>query len=391
MVSRRTFLATSGILASGVAGALANGYVTDAARGEEIGKASVTPFGEHQPGVELLLQSVSRFMGFDLLTGVQKHDVYKWMSLITDDIARLTQGEVALADPTPQVSALPARLTVTVGFGPGLFEKLGLEDQMPVGFARLPSFAIDELETQDSDGDVLIHLASDDALTLAHASRVLSRDSKAFAKIRWIHDGFTNAQGVTRPGTTQRNLMGQVDGTDNPALGSSDFSNLVWIGKGPEWAIGGTQLVLRKIRMELDTWESLSSVNREQIIGRRLSDGAPLGGSHETDAPNLEAEDASGIKVIPPFAHIRRAAGESMTQRFFRRPFNYEDIVNGEVQSGLLWTAYCRDLSEQYVPVQKKLADFDLLNKWTTPVASSTFVIAPGFQPGQVIAEKLFA
>jgi dye decolorizing peroxidase len=393
MVSRRTFLTTSGLLASGVIGAVANEFVRGPSRVSEtsIGDAQVEPTGVNQAGVELELQTLTRFIALDIKPGTDKSAMLRWMSLITDDITRLAAGQAALADPNEYGASNPARLTVTVGFGPSLFEKLGLTDAMPVGFGDLPSFKIDQLVEADSHGDVLLHVSGDDPLTLSHAARTLVRDSADFATVRWVHGGFTNSQGVERPGKTQRNLMGQVDGTDNPALGSEDFENLVWIKEGPAWAIGGTQLALRKIRMELDTWDSLSSTSREEVIGRRLSDGAPLGGNSETDPPNLSAVDAKGLKVIPSFAHIRRAAGESLDERFFRRPFNYEDVAGNGIESGMLWTAYAKNLEKQYLPVQKRLAEFDLLNKWTTPVASATFAIARGFKPGEIIAQELFA
>ena len=390
MVTRRTFLTASGLLATGaVAGAAS--FAINAGNTKSIGDSAVSPHGEHQAGIELDLQTFGRFIAFDLKPQTDKVAMLRWMGLISDDISRLTAGEGALADPAPQIAVKPARLTITVGFGLSLFAKLNLEDKVPTGFIDLPSFKIDQLDLSQSGGDLLIHVASDDPLTLSHAARTVTRDSLAFADVKWVHDGFTNAQGVERPGKTQRNLMGQVDGTDNPALGSSDFDSLVWIKDGPEWAIGGTGLVLRKIRMNLNTWESLSTSSREEVIGRRLSDGAPLGGNSERDAPNLEATDSRGLKVIPPFAHIRRAAGDSIDQRFFRRPFNYEQIEGGSVDSGLLWTAYCANIERQYLPVQQKLAEFDLLNKWTTPIASSTFLIPPGFTQGKILAEKLFA
>jgi dye decolorizing peroxidase len=392
MVSRRTFLTTSGLLATGVIGAAANELVRGPSRVSEtsIGDARVEPTGVNQAGVELELQTLTRFIALDIKPGIDKSAMLRWMSLLTDDITRLAAGQAALADPNEFNALNPARLTLTVGFGPTLFEKLGLQEQMPAGFGPLPSFKIDQLVEADSFGDVLLHISGDDPLTLSNAARTLVRDSEDFATVRWLHGGFTNSQGVERPGKTQRNLMGQVDGTDNPALGSEDFADLVWIKEGPAWAIGGTQLAFRKIRMELDTWDSLSSTSREEVIGRRLSDGAPLGGSKETDAPNLVAVDARGLKVIPSFAHIRRAAGESLDERFFRRPFNYEDVAGNGIESGMLWTAYAKNLEKQYVPVQKRLAEFDLLNKWTTPVASATFAIARGFQPGEVIAQELF-
>ena len=43
------------------------------------------------------------------------------LRLLTDDARRLTQGRPALADTEPELADCPARLTVTFGFGPGLF------------------------------------------------------------------------------------------------------------------------------------------------------------------------------------------------------------------------------------------------------------------------------
>ena len=350
-----------------------------------VGKRKVEPYGSHQAGIELELQSFSRFIAFDLEPKTSKQDLAKWAELITDDIERLTSGKPVLADPTEQFAGTPARLTVTVGFGPGLLTKLNIE--APNGFSKLPAFKIDRLTPEYSDGDILIHVSADDPLTLFYAARALTRDTESFATLRWVQEGFSNASGVTKSGHTQRNLMGQVDGTDNPVIGSEQFKKQVWIEEGPEWAIGGTQLVLRRIKMNLDTWDRLSTDQKEGVIGRKLSNGAPLGGKEETDLPNLDAVDENGIKVIPPFAHIRKASGTA-EQQFFRRPFNYE--VPG-VEAGLLWTAYCANIESQYVPIQKALDEGDLLNLWTTPVGSSVWIIPRGFVPGEILAKELFA
>ena len=350
-----------------------------------VGLKTVTPFGRHQAGIALDLQAHSRFIAFDVSTKTTKADLAKWAELITDDIIRLTKGEPVLADPTEQFAGHPARLTVTIGFSPSLLRRLNIE--APKGFSELPAFKIDRLAPEYSHGDMLIHVSADDQLTLFHAARALTRDTESFANLRWVQEGFSNAAGVKRPGTTQRNLMGQVDGTDNPAFGTDQFNDLVWIKEGPTWAIGGTQLVLRRIKMNLDTWDRLSTDQKEGVIGRKLSNGAPLTGSKERDLPNFDAVDENGIKVIPPFAHIRKAAGKA-GQQFFRRPFNYE--VPGQ-EAGLLWTAYCANLTEQYVPIQTALDEGDLLNLWTTPVGSSVWIIPRGFAEGEVLAAEVFA
>lgn len=54
----------------------------------------------------------------------------------------------------------------------------------------------------------------------------------------------------------RRNLMGQVEATHFPAPGSEQFATVVWIDDGPDWVVGGTVLVLRRIRMLLESGTS---------------------------------------------------------------------------------------------------------------------------------------
>lgn len=399
--SRRDFLnAATAATASTVISATAASAITASAVEANAAKQNATAtldareefYGEHQNGIELELQTFSNFIAFDISSDTDKGAMLRWMSIITDDINRLAKGKPVVADAQPQLALGPARLTATVGFGPTLFKKLNLESRQPTSFSELPTFKIDQLQSQFSQGDVLIQVSSDDPIVLSHAARSLISDSMAFATVRYSQQGFSNAQGVSPSGNRQRNLMGQVDGTDNPALHSADFNNLVWINNGPSWALGGTILVLRRIAMQLHTWDKLGRTDKEQVIGRNLQNGAPLGGKHETDVPDFEQRDVGGLSVIPNFAHIRRATPSNPNERFFRRPFNYEVGVaaDGTPDVGLLWTAYMRNLN-QYIPVQERLASFDLLNQWTKPIGSSVFAIARGVQPGEIIAQELFA
>ncbi|WP_138315820.1 Dyp-type peroxidase [Rhodoluna limnophila] len=400
-LSRRGFLAGASASAGAIVGASAGAWFgsDQAATAAEL-KAQTAVLkrkekftGPHQNGIEVELQTFTNFVAFDLAPGTDKAAALRWMTLLTDDIARLTQGDPTLADAQPQLVLGPARLTVTVGFGPSLFSKLGLESQMPESFKDLPAFKIDALKPEFSGGDVLLHISADDPIVLSHAVRRLITDSLTFASVRWSQQGFSNAQGVVPHGVRQRNLMGQVDGTDNPAFNTDDFNNLVWIQDGPSWIQGGTIMVFRRIAMQLNTWDQLGRTEKEQVIGRTLDTGAPLGKVNETDPIDFDARDKNGLKVIPDFAHIRRAHAHAPGERFFRRPFNYEVGVSadGNPDVGLLWTAYQRNLDTQFIPVQRRLEQFDLLNKWTTPIGSAVFAIAKGVQPGQVLAAELFA
>lgn len=401
MISRRGFIAGTAVAAvSATSASIATAVGVAAATEANLAAQAKTAvlkrkevfFGAHQNGVELPLQTFTSFLAFDIKPSTDKSAMLRWMRLLTDDIARLMAGDAVVADPHAELTAGPARTTVTVGFGPGLFKKLSLENQMPKTFGELPNFKIDKLQPEFSSGDVLLHVSADDPIVLSHAVRGLIRDSLSFAEVRWTQNGFTNAQGVAPEGTRQRNLMGQIDGTDNPELGSKDFENLVWIKDGPAWSQGGCLLVLRRIAMQLNTWDTLSRPQKEEIIGRTLSNGAPLTGTKETDIPDFEATKPGGLKMIPSSAHIRRASPTNMKERFFRRPFNYDmgTAKDGTPDLGMLWTAYMAEL-DQYIPVQKRLADFDLLNMWTVPIGSSVWAIAGGVGHNEVIAAKLFS
>ncbi|MDC0911503.1 Dyp-type peroxidase [Aquiluna sp.] len=398
MVSRRGFLAGGAAAAAsgavGIAAGAAGASLAAEADLETFAASRQAEFyGPHQSGIELDIQAVTNMVAFDIKESVTKADMLRWMRLLTDDIARLTAGEPVLADPAPELAIGAARFTAYVGFGPSLFSKLGLEAQMPEGFADLPAFGVDQLQERYSAGDVLIHIAADDPVVLAHGTRGLVRDSMPFASVRWVQPGFAHSPGMIPAGLTHRNLMGQVDGTANPELGSSDFDSVVWINDGPEWIQGGTLLVFRRIAMQLDTWDQLGTPSKEEVIGRKLSNGAPLTGERETDVPDLGARHPNGLLVIPEFAHIRRAAPQESGERIFRRPFSYDNGMNerGSMDVGLLWTAYQRDISQQYLPIQRRLEQLDLLNQWTVPIGSAVFAIPGGVQGSELLAEALFS
>ena len=398
MVSRRGFLAGgAAAAASGAVGIAAGAAGASLAAEADLETFAASRqakfFGPHQSGIELDIQAVTNMVAFDIKESVTKADMLRWMRLLTDDIARLTAGEPVLADPAPELAIGAARFTAYVGFGPSLFSKLGLEAQMPEGFAELPAFGVDQLQERYSGGDVLIHIAADDPVVLAHGTRGLVRDSMPFASVRWVQPGFAHSPGMIPAGLTHRNLMGQVDGTANPELGSSDFDSVVWINDGPQWIKGGTLLVFRRIAMQLDTWDQLGTPSKEEVIGRKLSNGAPLTGQRETDVPDLGARHPNGLLVIPEFAHIRRAAPQESGERIFRRPFSYDNGMNerGSMDVGLLWTAYQRDISKQYLPIQRRLEQLDLLNQWTVPIGSAVFAVPGGVQGSELLAEALFS
>ncbi len=350
-----------------------------------------TPFhGTHQAGIDTEPQEYATFVGFDLKPGTDREDIIGILGIWTDDAARLTQGEPALADTEPELARRPAGLTITVGFGPGLFTAAGLPDKRPSWLHALPAFPIDQLDPAYTGADLLLQIGAREATTVAHAVRVLSKDVRSLVSVRWVQRGFRNAS----KGRTMRNLMGQVDGTVNIAPHTVDFDQLVWDdGAAQPWLAGGTSMVLRRIAMRLDAWDEIDAEARAITLGRRDSDGAPLGGTAEFDEPDFQAVDQYGIPVIPPSSHIARAHHRHDGERFLRRGYNYDDPpAPGQISdSGLLFVACQRDIDTQFLPVQQRLAEFDALNIWTTPIGSAVFVIPPGVPgPGGYLGRQLF-
>ncbi|HEX6970380.1 MAG TPA: Dyp-type peroxidase [Micromonosporaceae bacterium] len=394
-VSRRRLL-TGGALVAGaaLAGAAVGAAATapddrSAVPAADLGGEFEPFIGAHQAGIVTVAQAHAAFVAFDLRDGVDRAALARLMRLWTDDAARLTRGEAALADTEPELAAVPARLTVTFGFGPGVFRAAGLEHLRPPAVAALPPFPIDRLERAWSDGDLLVQICADDPLTVSHAQRMLVKDARPFCSVRWVQSGFLDRRGVRAVGETPRNLFGQVDGTVNPS--PDVFDQAVWVSEGPDWLRGGTTVVIRRIRLDLEGWDLLGRAERELVIGRRLDNGAPLTGRKEHDPPDFTATDEHGLPVIPEFAHIRRAHVGDERLRILRRSYNYDlpPAADGTADAGLIFVSYQADVERQFLPIQRRLAELDMLNRWTTPIGSAVFAVPPGCAPDGWIGDRL--
>ncbi len=348
----------------------------------------VEPFhGPYQAGVRTPPQAHATFLALDLRPGAGRDGLRRLLRQWTEDATRLTRGVAALADPQPDLAGPPARLTITVGLGDGALEQAGLTASAPAWLAPLPAFGVDRLEARWSDGDIVAQVCAEDPIVVAHAARTLLLDARGIAELRWQQRGFRRPATST---TSMRNLMGQVDGTVQPT--DAQAPGLLWIAdEGPAWLRGGTSLVLRRIRMNLDTWDQLDPEAKEQVIGRRLSTGAPLTGSAENDIADLGATK-DGLPVIASFAHIRHAAATpGSREQILRRPYNYDEPPTGSAtaDAGLLFAAYARDPLAQFVPLQRRLDQHDLLNVWTTPIGSSVVAVLPGCREGEYLGQAL--
>ena len=348
------------------------------------------PWGAHQPGVVATATEVTELVALDLLPVVDRESLGRLMRLWTGDVEALTAGRGAPGDPAPWLSQAGADLTVTVGVGPGACTPTRFGPG-PHGFGSVPAMRHDRLQDRWSGGDLLVVVAGRDGTTVAHAVRRMVADARPFARLRWRQVGSWSPTDPTGRPQTGRNLFGQVDGSGNPRPGTPLFDSTVWVRTG-RWA-GASTVAVRRIRMELDTWDELTREEQERSVGRRLADGAPLTGGGELDDLDLTAT-AQGRRVIPEHAHASRAHHSlNGGRRIFRKGSNYTHEVETaggvRVESGLVFLSYQADLLDQFVPLQRALDQADQLNEWTTAIGSAVFAVLPGFERGSWLGEQL--
>jgi deferrochelatase/peroxidase EfeB len=394
----------AGMLAAGALGALAGGTVgatldsraappaapTGPLLGD-VGARSIAFRGEHQAGIVAPLrpQAHAWIAAFDLEPGVPATALRDLLGRWSDAADRLMAGQPLGATDDAVVAGLgPSALTVTVGFGQSLFGQAGVPAAArPEALAPLPVFAGERLDPARSNGDIGVVVAADATVVALHAARILRRLAAGTAHVRWQMSGFNAARGAGPDAATGRNLMGQVDGTNNPRPTEPDFGARIFAGSGaPEWLRGGSYLVVRRIRMLLDAWDTLAPLDQERVIGRRRDSGAPLTGGHERSAADLGARAADGSLLIPSDAHMRLAApAANEGAAMLRRGFSY---VDGD-ESGLLFLAWQADPRRGFIPVQQRLVANDALSRFIRHETSALFAVPGGVAPGSYIGQAL--
>ncbi|HEY5833326.1 MAG TPA: iron uptake transporter deferrochelatase/peroxidase subunit [Streptomyces sp.] len=361
--------------------------------------SSYIPFeGARQAGIVEPAQARGHLVAFDLAPGADRRAAAALLRRWSDAARAMTgQGRPAVpASYDDQVAddAGPCSLTVTFGFGRSFFGRTGLTARMPEALAPLPDFPGDALDARRSDGDLWVRIGADDALVAFQALRVIQKAAHDTASVRWQMNGFNRTPGATARPATGRNLMGQIDGTNNPKPTDPDFDEKIFVpaSGSPSWMAGGSYAVVRRIRMLLDSWDHLSVERQEKVIGRRKSDGAPLSGGTETTRVDLEKIRPDGSLAVAGDAHIRVAAPASNSgATMLRRAFSYHDGIgsDGAPDAGLLFVAWQADPLRGFVPVQRKLDGADGLSRFLRHEASGLFAVPGGVGPGEYVGQRL--
>lgn len=368
-LSRRSFFArgAGAAAAATLAGGLA--ATANAAPGP-LRAVSVPFYGSHQAGITTDQQRNCVLAAFDVTTdraGLKKL-LDDWTALGD----ALSKGEPAPAGDTGISQGMSAeRFTMTVGFGPSLFDGRFGPLNRPANLAPLPHFAGDACDPGASGGDLFVQMCADEPQVLTHALIQLRAVSQGKANLRWTENGFVIPP---RDTAAPRNLLGVPDGTANPT--GSDRDAVVWCDPSgePGYMAGGCYAVYRRIRLDLPHWMTTPTPEKDAAIGRRF-DGSPL------TAPDGAQHATPDYPRLPDGAHVKEMHGHPM----FRRGYNYDKGYEG----GLLFMSFNRHPS-QFIDAQHQLTRSDKLGRYMTPTGSGIYAVRGGVGAGGSFADGLF-
>jgi deferrochelatase/peroxidase EfeB len=194
------------------------------------------------------------FCAFDVTTD-SRADLVAMLREWTQMAERMTAGNQAFPDgavglnpyappsDTREALGLPSSaLTLTIGFGPSLFDRFGIAKQRPAALADLPKFTNETMDPARSGGDICVQACANDPQVAVHAIRNLARVGFGTVAVGYSQLGFGRTSSTTREQSTPRNLMGFKDGTNNIKAEDTELLDKnVWVapGDGPDWLVGG--------------------------------------------------------------------------------------------------------------------------------------------------------
>ncbi len=425
-VSRRGLLG-GGLVAVGAVGAVGvagGGFAAGRAAAEGAADALAADTltrtyafrGAHQAGILTPAQDRLHFAAFDVTTDDREELIIllrDWTAAAERLTAGGSAGEVGPVegdpllppDDTGEAIGLPASgLTITFGFGPGLFrdsdggDRFGLAGQQPEALRALPHFPGDDLAPERSGGDLCVQACADDPQVAVHAIRNLARIAFGRASVRWSQLGFGRTSSTSESQDTPRNLFGFKDGTANLKAEEADaVTEHLWVAEDDDpdaaWLTGGSYLVARRMNMTIEVWDRQPLVDQEQFVGRTKGTGAPLTGSDEFDEPDFGAVTGAA-PTIAADAHVRIVHPDQHGgARMLRRGYNFVDGTDalGGLDAGLFFLAYVRDPRTQFIPIQNAMATSDALMEYLKVTGSALFAVPPGLGAGEYVGESLFA
>jgi putative iron-dependent peroxidase len=262
---------------------------------------------------------------------------------------------------------LEAGLTCITAFGSDAWDRL-FGNPRPAELHPFREFRSGDRHAIASPGDMLFHIRAQRMdICFELATQIMERIGDAVSLADEVQ-GFRYFE--------DRDLIGFVDGTENPRDGLALESALVGQEDAP--FTGGSYVIIQKYLHDMKAWNALSTEAQERIIGRRklsdieLDDAVKPSNAHS--ALTVIEENGKEVKILRdnmPFGHPGRGEfgtyfigycrtpriTELMLENMFvgRPPGNYDRLLDFSraVTGGLFFApsaSFLEDAGEQPLP-----------------------------------------
>jgi putative iron-dependent peroxidase len=157
---------------------------------------------------------------------------------------------------------LDERLSCVMAFGSAVWDRL-FPGQRPAELHPFQEILAGPRHAPSTPGDLLFHIRADRIdLCFELATQIMARLGDAVTAVDEVH-GFRYFDA--------RDLLGFVDGTENPGGALADQSTM--IGAEDAAFTGGSYVIVQKYLHDMAGWNALPTETQERIIGRtKLSD-----------------------------------------------------------------------------------------------------------------------
>jgi porphyrinogen peroxidase len=244
------------------------------------------------------------------------------------------------------------RLSCIASFGSEVWDRL-FGAARPAELRPFREFRAGARHAIATPGDVLFHIRAPRMdLCFELASQIMNRIAGAVAVADEVH-GFSFFD--------QRDLLGFVDGTENPD-GQEALDAAIVGDEDPQFA-GGSYVIVQKYLHDLDAWNALPTEAQERIIGR-------------TKPTNIELDAA----VKPSFAHneLTTIVENGIEKKIVRDNMPFGEVGKGEFGTYFIGYARSPRTIEQMLEnmfVGKPPGNYDRILDFSRAVTGNLFFV----------------
>ncbi|MFT3863074.1 MAG: Dyp-type peroxidase [Solirubrobacterales bacterium] len=243
-------------------------------------------------------------------------------------------GEAEVLDLLPDLAGLRrsvgfrapnAGLSCVVGIGSGLWDRLFPGAPRPADLHPFEELRGPRHTAPATPGDLFLHVRAERLDLCFELARLVTDRLDAHVRVVDEVHGFRSFD--------ERDLLGFVDGTENPEGGEADAAVLIG-DEDPDFA-GGSYLVIQKYTHDLAGWEGLSIEQQEAAIGRTKLDDVEF--ADEDKAPDshlalnvIEGPDGEERQIMRfnmPFGRLGSAEFGTFYIAYAKTPSVTEEML----------------------------------------------------------------